>query len=237
MISPAMAASAIQWWEQAGVDTPVGEEPRDWLRPRAPAAVPEPADRGPPAADEEGLPGQLDLFQAYLRTSERMPFAAAAAPRVCPAGDPSSGLMIMTDMPSGEDCASGTLLSGETGALFDRMLAAIGRDRSSIYLAAISCLRSPGGQLADEPARQCALLARHHIGLAAPKALLLFGDNASKALLGLPVARARGRWHEIATHSGPVPTIATFSPGHLLKQPSAKAFAWADLQLLMEGLK
>jgi DNA polymerase len=230
--SPAAAASALQWWLDAGVDCLVAEEPRDWLKPKAePAAAP---TAEAPAGD---LPGQLDLFQTWLGSADSMPFASPSAPRVCPAGDPTSGLMIITDMPTGEDCESGILLSGDTGRLFDRILAAIGRDRESIYLAALSCLRPPGGQLADEPARQCAILARHHIGLAAPRAVLLFGDSCCKILLGLPVTRARGRWHEIATHSGAVPTLATYAPAFLLTRPSAKAQVWADLQMLMEGLK
>lgn len=234
-LSPETAASALRWWLDAGVDCLVVEEPRDWLRARPPA--PAPAEARAAEAPGEALPGQLDLFQAYLRDSQSLPFASPSAPRVCPAGDPAAGLMIMTDMPSGEDCTAGTLISGEAGRLFDRMLAAMGRDRDSIYLAAVSCLQAPGGLSAGEPARQCATLARHHIGLAAPRAVLLFGDNACKALLGLPVAKARGRWHEIQTYSGPVRTMATYSPSHLLKQPAAKAHAWADLQMLMEGLK
>lgn len=229
--------SALGWWVEAGVDVIVGEEPRDWLR-AAPAPLETkgfaPAARAP--EPDDALPGQLDLFQEWLRTSDRVPHHAPAAPRVCPAGDPAAGLMIMIDMPSAEDCSAGTLLSGEVGRLFDRMLAAIGRDRSTVYFAALSCLRSADGRLSGEPEKQCALLARHHIGLAAPRALLLFGDGAAKALLGLPATRARGRWHEVATHAGPVRTIATISPRQLLSHPAQKAHAWADLQLLMEGL-
>jgi len=230
----AAAASALAWWLEAGVDTIAGEEPRDWLRAKPEAPKVAPAATGQPQND---LPDQLDLFQQWLAGSDSLPHAAPSAPRVCPAGDPTAGLMVMIDMPSAEDCASGTLLTGDVGRLFDRMLAAIGRDRSSIYFAAISCLRSADGRLSGEPEKQCALLARHHIGLAAPRALLLFGDGASKALLGLPVARARGRWHEVATHAGPVRTLATISPRQLLAQPAQKVHAWADLQLLMQGLE
>ena len=221
----------------AGVDVIVGEEPRDWLRPKPAPAPIETKSLAPTGMPDEELPGQLDLFQRWLRTTDRLPHHSPSAPRICPAGDPASGLMIMIDMPTAEDCAAGTLLSGEVGRLFDRMLAAIGRDRGTVYFAALSCLRSADGRLSGEPEKQCALLARHHIGLAAPRALLLFGDGAAKSLLGLPVARARGRWHEVATHSGLVRTIATISPRQLLAHPAQKAHAWADLQMLMEGLK
>ena len=226
------AASVLQWWQDAGVDVLVDEAPRDWLRPKAkapPAAAP-----APPPVD--ALPDQLDLFHAYLRDDAGLPFASPLARRVCPAGDPAAGLMIVTDMPAAEDCTTGTLLSGEVGKLFDRMLAAIGRDRNSIYLTSLSCLRSPDGRFTSEAAQQCATLARHHIGLAAPKALLLFGDAPAKALIGMGMAQARGRWHDVSTHAGPVKTIVTLPPSYLLNQPAAKALAWADLQMLMEGL-
>ena len=231
--SHAAAASALQWWSDAGVDMLVDEQPRDWLRPKT---RPAPAE-APPAAEGGELPVQLGLFTAWLSDSADLPYAAPSAPRVCPSGDPASDLMILVDMPSGEDCSAGTLLSGEAGRLFDRMLGAIGRDRSSIYLAALSCLRSPSGAFTAETAKECARLARHHIGLAAPKAVLLFGDSGAKALLGLSAAQARGRWHEIETHAGRIRALATLSPRHLLDAPRQKAFAWADLQMLIDEVK
>jgi uracil-DNA glycosylase family 4 len=231
-VSTGAAASALAWWVEAGVDTMIAEAPRDWLRaPKEPPA--------PPATGEAGdaPPDQLDLFETWLKESPALPFASPSAPRICPAGDPASGLMILADMPSGEDCASGTLISGEAGRLFDRMLAAIGRDRASVYLASLSCLRSPGGILTSDSAKSCATLARHHIGLVRPKALLLLGDAAAKAMLGLSVPLARGRWHEISTHSGPVRTIVTIAPQELLREPGHKRFAWQDLLKLVEEVK
>jgi len=233
--SAAAAASALRWWTDAGVDVIVDEAPHDWLRPPAKAVAPAEMLSAADAAPE--LPNQLDLFQAYLAGSDALAFASPSAPRVCPSGDPASGLMIMTDMPTSEDCSANSLLSGEAGLLFDRMLAAIGRDRGSIYLAALSCLRSPDGRFNSEAAKGCATLARHHLGLAEPKAVLLFGDAVSKALLGLPMVQARGRWHEVATHAGPIKALVSLPPSYLLTMPSAKAHAWADLQMLAEELK
>jgi DNA polymerase len=231
-VSAADAASLLSWWEEAGVDTIVGEAPRDWLRPASKAVTAAPS--APIDEPGDAPPDQLDLFRAWLADHDRLSFAAPSAPRICPAGDPASGLMVMADMPTAQDCSAGFLIAGEAGRLFDRMLAAIGRDRDSIYLAALSCLRSPDGRLTDEPARQCAALARHHVGLVAPRALLLLGDACAKALLGMPMAQARGRWHEISTHAGPIRALVTIPPDFLLRQPSHKARAWADLQMLIE---
>jgi DNA polymerase len=226
-MSSSWAASALDWWQEAGVDVIVGEEPRDWLNPKAKeaAAAPEPA----PAA----LPDTLDAFQDWLAASGDIPFASPAAARAVPCGDPACGLMVMVDMPSDD----GGLLSGEAGALFDRMLVAIGRGRESIYLASLSAIRTPTGAIDERSAGRLAEIARHHIGLAAPRILLLFGDICGKALVGSAVAAARARWHELATPSGPVKTLVTIKPEKLLEMPGWKKHAWADLQMLMEELK
>lgn len=234
MMSQDAAASALRWWADAGVDTLVAEEPRDWLRARVTPAprVEPPFVKTLPA---ETLPDQLHLFQAWLGGNSTLPFATANAPRICPAGDPASGLMMMIDMPAAEDCDAGALLSGKAGRLFDRMLAAIGRDRASIYLASLSCLRSADGRFDDAAAGECARVARHHVGLARPDRLLLFGDACARALLGMPMTSARGRWHALDTPAGVVNALVTLTPAYLLDQPAAKRHAWADLKLLIEG--
>lgn len=237
------AASQDSWWQLSGVDTLVGEEPVNWLvdekpRPRraeAPAALSPPAPA--PAAEPE-LPRFDDLagFHQWLATTLDLPFAAASARRASPVGNPASGLMVLIDMPSQGDLASGSLLGGEAGDLFDRMMGAIGKDRSSLYLAPLSPFRSPDGRLGQEAA-YLAKVARLHAALAAPKALLVFGDSCAKALFGQPVAAARGRWLELETPAATIRTLVTIRPEKLLVQPALKKLAWNDLQMLAEALK
>lgn len=225
-MSTSWAASALQWWEEAGVDTIVGEAPHEWLTTKAAAPA------MPAAAAPEALPATLDAFQAWLAATTDLPFAAASATRAAPAGDPASGLMILVDMPSPD----GALVAGEAGALLDRMLGAIGRGRDSIYLAPLSPARSPTGTIDAGAAQRLAEIARHHIGLVAPRALLLFGDLCGKALLGTPVAGGRGRWHALATQAGPIRTLITIRPEKLVGSPDLKKWVWADLQMLREEL-
>jgi len=221
------AASALDWWQEAGVDVIVGETPRDWLSAKPKAA---PVQSAPAPAP---LPDTLDAFHDWLATTADLPFAAPTARRERPVGDPASGLMVLVDMPSPE----GGLLAGEAGALFDRMLNAIGRSRETIYLSSLSPIRTPTGIIEDKYAKRLGEVARHHIGLVAPKTLLMFGDMCGKALVGAPVAGARGKWHEIPTANGPVKALVTIKPEKLNEMPSIKKLAWADLQMLMEELK
>lgn len=239
-VSPAEAASLLQWWNDAGVDCLVGEAAHDWLRASphlvrttlAPLRTTENVADAPAPA----LPDQLELFHAFLANDAALPFHVPAAPRVLPSGNPTSGLMLVTDVPGIEDCDSGMLISGEAGQLLDRMLAAIGRDRSTTYIASLSCFRTTAGSFTAAAAAQCAEIARHHIGLVAPKAVLLLGDTVSKALLGMSTIQARGKWYEIETQNGQFAAMASFPPSYLLDQPGAKRHAWADLQRLAERL-
>jgi uracil-DNA glycosylase len=220
------AASALKWWSDAGVDTIVAEEPRNWLAPAVAKTLPAPEPEAPVT-----MPATLDAFQAWLAGAP-FPFASPSAPRLAPMGDPASGLMVMTGMPA----LGGGFFFDEADALFGRMLGAIGLSRETIYLASLSPVRTPSGALDRAGERSLADIARHHIALAAPKALLLFGDACARALLGMPVTKARGRWHALATPAGEIRTLVTIKPDNLVDQLALKKLAWADLQMLMEEL-
>ena len=116
------------------------------------------------------------------------------------------------------------------------MLAAIGRDRASIYLATLSCLAAPGGRLDADSANRCGALAKQHLKLAAPRRVLLLGEAAVRVMTGLALPAARGRLHAIDVDGVRVNAVATYHPRYLLQRPAAKAGAWSDLQLLVEGL-
>jgi len=221
-IDRSAADSLIGWWLEAGVDAPVGENPRDWLRQSTtPSAVIAPTV---PAAE----PAQsLSAFQNWLATGRDLPMDRPGAIRVAPCGIENAKLMLMSDLPAREDAADGKPIGGEAWALTQRMLAAIGVDPEDAYVASLTCFHTPGARINGE-LEACAAIARDHIRLAKPERLLLVGDAPARALLGEPLAKARGRVHRIEG----IRTVATFHPRWLLQRPSDKALAWRDLLLL-----
>lgn len=223
------ARNTLDWWSMAGVDTLIEEEPRDWLAParKAVSAAAKPAP--------SGLPDDLLALRRHYESQPDLPFAGPGTTRILPSGDPASGLMMLADMPTSEDAASGMIFSGDCGRLFDRMLAAIGRDRASVYLATLSCLAAPGGRLDAATADTCGALARQHVKLAAPKHLLLLGEAATRVMTGLSLPAARGRVHAVDLGGPRVNAVATYHPRYLLTRPAAKAGAWSDLLLLTES--
>jgi len=223
-IDRSAADSLIGWWLEAGVDAPVSEAPRDWLR-RKETSVPV----IPAAAAVTTEPAQsLGAFQRWLATGNGLPMDRPGAIRVEPYGVEDAKLMLMSDLPAREDAAEGKPIGGEAWSLTKRMLAAIGIEPGETYVASLTCFHTPGARFNGELAA-CAAIARDHIRLAKPERLLLFGDAPARALLGEPLARARGRVHRIEG----IRTVATFHPRWLLQRPSDKALAWRDLLLLM----
>ncbi len=240
-----VVASALGWWADAGVDSLADETVRDWLAlpPRTapvaapvsdalvppPIAAPAPAAPAPSAAT---LPNTLEGLHALLVEGDYIPNAAPPGRRVAPAGDPAAGLMIVADMPDPGDAEAGHLFAGETARLFDAMLAAMGRDRTTIYTAPLSPVR-PVGRLDARQGEALGQLMRHHIALAKPRALILFGDEAVRWMIGEEALATRGGLRSVQHEGGSVPAIATFHPRHLRRMPALKAASWADMRLLL----
>jgi DNA polymerase len=248
-----LARSALDWWDEAGVDVLVEETPRDWLAPvrtgaggraadaRAPisvdtkAAAPWPS--APQGIDQDALPGDLAAFRTWLLADSALPGRLAA--RLDASGDPASGTMVLLDMPEREDIAARRLLSGEIGDLFDRMLAAMGLTRDTIYLAPFSPARPPSGQLDVQAAHPLGIVQRHHLGLVRPRRLLLMGAAPTRALLGQDTSAARGRISACEIGGAALPTVATFAPRFITQavtpedRKARRATIWADLQVFM----
>lgn len=227
----------MKWWQEAGVDTIVADEPRSWLE----AAKPRPgqkktktveADPAPPKA--LSLPTDLGELRAWMMSTDLI--AGSAADRLDAIGDPASGLMILVDMPERGDSAAGTLLSGDAGLLLDRMLAAIGRDRASTYIATLCPGRIAGGAIDETTLDILDQVARRHVALAAPSQLIVMGDAPSRVFCGASLDESRGSQHNLNHDGGNVPVTATFHPRFLLKQPRLKAHSWQDLQMVIEGM-
>jgi uracil-DNA glycosylase family 4 len=217
------AESLIGWWLESGVDSPVGEVPRDWLRRNDRAPAPQ------PAAQLAEKPADLAAFRHWLEAGSGLPLDRPGALRVLPRGPESASVMLLSDLPAREDAQDGTPLGGEAWELAQRMIGAIGIAPEQAYVASLAYFHAPGARIARDELAAYAEIARDHIRLARPQRLILLGDVPARALLGEPLAKARAHIHKVEG----VRTIATFHPRWLLQRPSDKALAWRDLLLLM----
>jgi len=176
----------------------------------------------------------LEELQAALARFEGCDLRKTATNLVFADGNPASRVMLLGEAPGADEDRQGRPFVGVSGQLLDRMLAAIGLDRGSVYISNILFWRPPGNRT-PTPAEVAACLpfVERHIQLVEPTHLLLLGALAAKTLVASNegILKLRGRWFELQPLGlpAPVPALATLHPAYLLRQPAQKRLAWRDL--------
>jgi uracil-DNA glycosylase family 4 len=262
--------AALAWLVASGADEAIADAPVDRLsgRPEAPssdfgqlraAAPTDPtpghgpvATPGPeiPLGTHEASAAARDLaaaaaslaeLQAAIARFDGLTLKATATNLVFADGNPKAPLMLIGEAPGAEEDRRGLPFVGASGHLLDRMLAAIGRDRSNCYITNIVNWRPPGNRK-PSPAEMALSLPfiERHIALVNPAIIVLLGDTAAKTLTGRNegITRLRGRWFTFSRPELPlpVPVLPTFHPAFLLRSPAQKREAWIDLLTIRRKL-
>jgi uracil-DNA glycosylase family 4 len=184
------------------------------------------------AASLEELRGLLDGFEGcgLRKTAKQLVFAA---------GNPQARVMFVGEAPGREEDLEGLPFVGRSGQLLDRMLAPIGLDRTTAYIANVIPWRPPGNRTpTPQETEVCLPFTLRQIELANPDILVCLGGPSAQTLLGIKegIRRSRGRWHAYHTGSREIRAIATFHPAYLLRNPIEKRFVWRDLLAIKKAL-
>lgn len=147
-------------------------------------------------------------------------------------GDAASGIMVIGPMPDADDDREGLPFAGRTGLLLERMLAAIGLERSAIMLGNVVPWRPPGNRPPTQAEMDiCRPFIERQIALAEPKHLLLLGNFTARFFFGGAgtIHTLRGQWRDVAAGHLILPALASLHPQELLNAPASKSLAWQDL--------
>jgi DNA polymerase len=266
---PHTARSLLAFYVEAGVDTPLGEEPvnrfANDLEPapaqpatRAPAAA-APRERAapssppivpaavPPAPDVAAMDAReaakgaktLDELRGIRAAFDGCALKATATRLVFADGNPKAKLMLVGEAPGRDEDIEGLPFVGRSGKLLDRMLAAIGLDRTQVYIANIIPWRPPGNRTPTPQESQiCLPFIRRQIELVDPDILVCLGGPSATTLLGIRegITKSRGRWQAYDTGTREIRAIATFHPAFLLRSPLQKRLAWRDFLAVKKAL-
>jgi uracil-DNA glycosylase family 4 len=265
------AAALLRWYIEMGADEAIAATPQDRLAPPAAAPAPSPPPTSAPEPPRPAAAGAVAaappaaLLDSPAEAAQSARLLAAAADTVealaaavarfegCPLkrtatntvfidGNPQAPVMIIGEGPGAEEDRTGRPFVGRAGQLLDRMLAAIGLDRTQVLITNVVYWRPPGNRTptAAEIAA-CLPFVLRLIALVKPKVLVLCGGTAAGALLpqGGGITRLRGRWFDLHVPGldKPVPTLPTYHPAFLLRSPERKREAWHDLLALKARLK
>ncbi len=208
------------------------------------------------AADRPGLPEPSAPAGGGAATSpaEKAALLAAMADEVaactrCPLsragriqtvfgeGDPDAEVMFIGEGPGADEDRQGRPFVGRSGQLLTKMVEAMGVTRRQIYIANVVKCRPPGNRVpSPEEAQACWGYLQRQIEIIAPRAIVVMGNAAAKALLDTQVGitKLRGQWQQLWG----IPVMPTFHPAYLLRQytPDNRRKVWSDLQAVMDKL-
>jgi uracil-DNA glycosylase len=260
------ALALLRWYIEMGADETIGAEPSDRLAPPVRRVSPastaaltgpqpaRPAPAAPPPALSESLgeaaqsarrltagADSVEALATLVAEFDGCPLKRTATNTVFIDGNPAAPVVIIGEAPGADEDRIGRPFVGRAGQLLDRMLAAIGLDRTGVLITNVVYWRPPGNRTptAAEIAA-CLPFVFRLIALVRPQILVLSGGTAASALLpqGQGITRLRGRWFELAVPGieQPVPTLPMFHPSFLLRTPERKREAWRDLLSLRARL-
>jgi DNA polymerase len=181
----------------------------------------------------------LAELRAILDGFEGCALRGTARQLVFADGNPQARVMFVGEAPGREEDLEGLPFVGRSGQLLDRMLAAIGLDRSSAYIANVIPWRPPGNRTpTPQETSICLPFTRRQVELADPDVLVCLGSPAAQALLEAKegIMKTRGRWFSYHTGTREIRAIATFHPAYLLRQPLQKRLAWRDFLAVKQAL-
>ncbi len=247
-----LAASAEVPWEPPSEPAPRFladalplSEPRRPPAPPAPRTTIAPADATAPddsaqaARTAARAAADLDELRAALGAFDGCKLKQTATQLVFADGRPGARVMLVGEAPGREEDRLGLPFVGRSGHLLDRMLAAIGLDRTAVYIANVVPWRPPGNRTpTPQETATCRPFIERQIELCDPDFLICMGAPAAAELMGNRegILKFRGRWHEFDTGSRKIRAMATLHPAYLLRQPLQKRLAWRDFLTLRQAL-
>jgi uracil-DNA glycosylase family 4 len=205
----------LAFYQEAGVDTAIGETPVDRLADqpappapepiRPPPAAPSPARTllprdlatnasAPPSPDAAVMAAReaattaatLDELRAMLDRFEGCALRATATQLVFGRGNPRARVMFVGEAPGYEEDKSGLPFVGRSGHLLDRMMAAIGLDETNAYIANIVPWRPPGNRTpTPQESAICLPFIKRQIELSHAEVLVCLGGPSTQTLLNI----------------------------------------------------
>ena len=191
------------------------------------------------ARESAGSAKGLEELRALLAGFAGCTLAATATQLVFADGNPQARVMFVGEAPGRDEDIAGLPFVGRSGKLLDLMLAAIGLDRTTAYIANVVPWRPPGNRTpTPQETAICLPFIRRQIELANPDILVCLGQPATQTLLATRegITKTRGRWFKYDTGSREIRALATYHPAFLLRSPLQKRFAWRDFLTLKKAL-
>jgi len=203
------------------------------------------------AAPVQTEPLSLDEVAQRVKTCRACPLGASRLQAVPGVGSPRAQVMFVGEGPGFSEDHQGEPFVGRSGQLLDKIMAAIGLSRETVYIANIVKCHpmvdpsDPEKRGNDRPPSPREIAACRgwldaQIRAIAPRFLVTLGAVPARVLLEdqTAITKIRGRWRTYDPGGGAprVRLMPTFHPAALLRNPNLKRDVWEDMKNLREEL-
>ncbi|MDZ4186195.1 MAG: uracil-DNA glycosylase [Desulfuromonadales bacterium] len=174
----------------------------------------------------------LEEIRADLGDCQRCPLCNSRTQIVFGEGAASASIVFVGGAVSKLDDTTGQPLASE---LFDRILFAMGLDRSSVYTCEVVMCRSEHRSPHQDEIATCLPFLQRQLAVIAPRIIVAMGEIATRVLTGEDeeFSRLRGRWFKYQE----LDVMPTFDPAYLLLHPHEKREAWNDIKEVLQRMR
>jgi uracil-DNA glycosylase family 4 len=151
-------------------------------------------------------------------------------------GNPKARLVFVGEGPGEEEDKQGRPFVGRAGQLLTKIIAAMGLNRSDVYICNVVKCR-PAGNRTPEPDETgtCEQFLFKQLRAIDPDIIVCLGSIAAQSVLKTKekLGNLRGKFHSY----GRAKVRVTYHPAALLRNPGFKKPLWEDMQLVMKELE
>lgn len=150
-------------------------------------------------------------------------------------GNKNAEVLFIGEGPGEQEDLQGKPFVGRSGQLLDKMMLAVGLDRSKIFIANIVKCRPPKNRdPLPEEQEKCIVWLREQVRLMQPKIIVCLGRISGMKIIkpDLKISKEHGQWFE----KGGVLMMAMLHPAAILRNPNNKPEAFNDFLILRDKI-
>jgi DNA polymerase len=195
-----------------------------------------PPDSGPSRPPDSPV---LNAIREQVLACRKCRLAEGRTQAVPGEGNPAAELMFVGEGPGRDEDLQGRPFVGRAGQLLTKIIAAMGYDRSQVFIANIVKCRPPDNRVPQrDEAELCTPYLAAQIAAIRPKVLVTLGKVATDFFVPHAfggMTSIRGRFYE---WNG-IPVMPTFHPAYLIRNEGnreIKKMVWDDMKQVLARL-
>ncbi len=202
----------------------------------------QPVQRADAAATAEKQ-AQLDKIAEEVRACRKCGLGSLRTNAVPGEGNPDARIVFVGEGPGADEDAQGKPFVGRAGQLLDKIIKAMGLQRSDVYICNILKCRPPDNRdPKPDEIFSCLPFLQQQIEIIEPEIIVALGAHAAKTLLETtkPIGQLRGQFQQYYPGLGkkPIKLMPTYHTAYLLRNYSKdnRRRVWEDMKKVLAEL-